>query len=156
MKPAIIMTWTESERGMGQRPDGASLHLSQEDLREFIRDYWAQEQERNPSGDVPDEYSRPDGDRGTLVLVDEKLHQVISGTKHGLSFTQHAYCDMMSKGRIVKDLEYRPAPSPAAPLPSASEGDGDSDEDTELVPTSKKLPKSPVAKKAARKKPRKQ
>lgn len=47
--------WTEYERGLGQRPDGSTLHLDKVHADEYVEDYW----ERLPSHEVPDEYSAP-------------------------------------------------------------------------------------------------
>jgi hypothetical protein len=53
-----IMEWEESERGWGVRPDGFSIHPSQENYREFLADYWA----KMPN-ETPDEYERPAWDK---------------------------------------------------------------------------------------------
>jgi hypothetical protein len=55
-KIVIRRDWIETERGWGQRPDGYSLHLTPEDMRDFIDEYW----ESQPK-EVPDEYSSPTG-----------------------------------------------------------------------------------------------
>lgn len=52
----LCQKWEESERGWGTRPDGYSLHLSEDDRVRFIKAYW----DGMPDG-VPDEYERPDG-----------------------------------------------------------------------------------------------
>ena len=52
----VRQEWIESERGWGIRPDGCSLHLSIEDCRVFIENYW-----KGMPKEVPDEYSRPEG-----------------------------------------------------------------------------------------------
>lgn len=52
----VVQKWEESERGWGCRPDGYSLHLTEEDRKSFIAGYWAM----MPKA-VPDEYSRPNG-----------------------------------------------------------------------------------------------
>lgn len=49
--------WIESERRMGTKPDGDSLHFSLEDRNKFVREYW----DSMPAG-VPDVYSKPQGD----------------------------------------------------------------------------------------------
>ena len=40
LKQIIYVGWEESERGWGTRPDGCSLHISEEDYHKFIRAYW--------------------------------------------------------------------------------------------------------------------
>lgn len=52
----ICQKWEESERGWGVRPDGYSLHLTEEDRKEYINKYNASLPE-----EVPDEYSRVSG-----------------------------------------------------------------------------------------------
>ena len=52
----VVQKWEESERGWGNRPDGYSLHLSEDDRNKYISDYW----DRQPK-QVPDEYERPCG-----------------------------------------------------------------------------------------------
>ena len=52
----IVQKWEESERGWGCRPDGYSLHLSEEDRTAYIQKYWKQMPDK-----TPDEYSRPSG-----------------------------------------------------------------------------------------------
>lgn len=81
MFPAVLVTWTESERGWGQRPDGASLHLTRDDAKAFIQAYWDRMPARSQlGGDVPDEYSRPDND-GRTVMVDGPLRDHIAAAK---------------------------------------------------------------------------
>lgn len=76
----IVQKWEETERGWGQRPDGFSLHLTEEDRQAFIKEYW----ERMPDS-VPDEYSRPDGTPYRAQVDDEtfaKLKTSRNGTRH--------------------------------------------------------------------------
>jgi hypothetical protein len=54
--PVIVDSWTESESGWGQRPDGYSLHLNKEAHKAFVKAYW----DSQPKGPTPAEYSRPD------------------------------------------------------------------------------------------------
>lgn len=53
----IVQRWEESERGWGVRPDGYSLHPSEEARAKYVREYWAEQPDQ-----VPDEYSRPCGE----------------------------------------------------------------------------------------------
>lgn len=80
MQIAVCMTWTESERGWGQRPDGFSLHQTKEDCAAYIKAYWATQ----PDGPAPDEYSRPD-DNAYLVKVSDRLFSKLKKNK-GLRF----------------------------------------------------------------------
>lgn len=52
----VQMSWEESERGWGTRPDGYSIHKSVADCQQFVKEYW----DKMPDA-VPDEYSRPAG-----------------------------------------------------------------------------------------------
>lgn len=69
----IRQDWLESERGWGFRPDGYSLHLSEEDRVQFINDYWA----RMPDY-VPDEYSRPSGEPETVTATPEQYNELLA------------------------------------------------------------------------------
>lgn len=65
MKAAVYaVNWTEYERGWGSRPDGHTLHLTEEVAKEYISDYWA----RQPKN-VPDEYSAPGVPAATAVDI---------------------------------------------------------------------------------------
>lgn len=91
---AYAVTWTESEAGWGCRPDGASLHLTQDDVQKYIKKYWDGMPDK-----VPHEYSRPDSSRGKLVKVSSKLHKQIKESKrHGVRLWQHELREM--KGNI--------------------------------------------------------
>lgn len=70
--------WLESERGWGVRPDGYSLHATRADLASFVREYW-----KGMPDEVPDEYSRPDGESFT-VEVDEATHKAIATSQYGI------------------------------------------------------------------------
>jgi hypothetical protein len=65
--------WEESERGWGTtRPDGSSLHRTDEDRRAFIDRYWG----TMPDGTVPDCYSRPAGKAFPVDVDDETLSKI--------------------------------------------------------------------------------
>jgi hypothetical protein len=53
MATVVMQRWYESERGWGQRPDGCSLHLTEQDRAAYCKKYWADEKERNSSGVAP-------------------------------------------------------------------------------------------------------
>lgn len=59
----IRVDWVESERGWGTRPDGYSLHLTNEDYDAYERAYWSKQPEQ-----VPDIYSRPYGQHKTVTI----------------------------------------------------------------------------------------
>jgi hypothetical protein len=71
MKAVYAVNWTEYERGWGQRPDGHTLHLTKEDAKQYIDDYW----KRQPK-DVPDDYSSPGEPK--LVEVDDSTYINVS------------------------------------------------------------------------------
>lgn len=68
-----VVMWEESERGWGIRPDGCSVHLSEEKALNFIKS----QQDALPKGYVPDEYSRPSGNP-RLVEVSESLYKYVN------------------------------------------------------------------------------
>lgn len=75
LKEVWCVEWEESERGWGVRPDGWSLHLTDQDAYKYIRLYW----DGMPDS-TPDEYSRPVGEAyGRLaiskVLVNTETYQ---------------------------------------------------------------------------------
>ncbi|MEY2665200.1 MAG: hypothetical protein RLZZ480_305 [Candidatus Parcubacteria bacterium] len=75
--PIVRQDWLESERGWGIRPDGYSLHLTESNRQQFVREYW----DRMPD-EVPDEYSRPSGEP-FLVDVDEATYLAVKASKNG-------------------------------------------------------------------------
>ena len=71
-------SWLESERGWGVRPDGYSLHLSDEDRVSFIEAYW----DTMPD-EVPDEYSRPAGDPKSQAVSHEDYQKLLEARHRG-------------------------------------------------------------------------
>jgi len=78
LRHVIVQKWEESERGWGTRPDGYSLHLTDEDRRAFIKEYWG----RMPD-EAPDEYSRPDG-TPYRWSADEATHAEVRASRNGV------------------------------------------------------------------------
>lgn len=74
-RPVILVTWTESERGWGHRPDGFSLHATKGVRDAYIKAYWDDQPDR-VGGAAPDEYSSPDGN-GTIIEVDEDIYRKV-------------------------------------------------------------------------------
>ncbi len=72
--------WLESEKGWGQRPDGCSLHFTEEDGKEFIKEYW----DRMPE-ETPDEYSHPYGEL-IPIKVSNETYQEILKSKNGCRY----------------------------------------------------------------------
>ncbi len=77
----IVQKWEESEQGWGIRPDGYSLHLTEEDRKAFVTAYWAT---------LPDEapycYSSPSGTpyRAAVNLNPETLAALQAAGATGL------------------------------------------------------------------------
>jgi len=88
-----IIDWYESERGWGQRPDGVSLHLSQEDINIYIENYWLEECSDQDDDYIPDEYSAPSTYNGTIIEVSEEIYRKILDLNkrniYGLRIWQH-------------------------------------------------------------------
>lgn len=71
--------WEESERGWGCRPDGCSLHLTEEDVGKYVNDYC---KSRDPHN-VPDEYDRPYG-KPIQIEVDKETYKAVEKGKNGI------------------------------------------------------------------------
>lgn len=97
----IRQSWTESESGWGQRPDGYTIHLNEADMRAFNQAYWNRENKRNPSGRVPDIYSRPD-ENPHKVWVDESSYQKLIAQKNQLTPTDDAGPGLWHDERLRK------------------------------------------------------
>lgn len=76
----ICQKWAEYEKGWGDRPDGYSLHLTEEDRKAYIDGYWA----RMPN-EAPAEYSSPDG-TPYACEVDEATYEKVRASKNGIRF----------------------------------------------------------------------
>jgi len=76
----VCQKWLESERDWGIRPDGYSLHLNEDDLAAYVRDYW----ESMPQ-EVPDEYSRPDG-TPYRCKVSPAVYEKVTNSHNGTRF----------------------------------------------------------------------
>ena len=78
-KPKLLrQNWLESERGWGIRPDGYTLHMSVEDRKAFVSDYWSKMPDQ-----VPDEYSRPCGEPN-WVEVDKQVYTEVKDSEFGI------------------------------------------------------------------------
>lgn len=95
---AYLITWTESERGWGQRPDGASLHMTQDDAKTYLDSYW-----KSMPDEVPDEYSRNDSGTGKLVVVSSDMYSKLKTSKNrSVRLFEHEYSDARKRGDIRK------------------------------------------------------
>ncbi len=77
-KKVILQKWEESERGWGETPDGFSLHLTDADRVQYIKDYWAPLPD-----DIPEEYSRP-CEEPYEAEVDAETYLAISVSSNGI------------------------------------------------------------------------
>lgn len=98
----VVQEWEESELGWGVRPDGASLHLSNEDLEAFKKAFWDKESKRNPS--PPPEYSRPSG-KPFLMEVEEDLYQRIQLNTPGIWLLTMEWEEIQSKIKVKEMIE---------------------------------------------------
>jgi hypothetical protein len=74
--PVVRQEWIESERGWGQRPDGFTIHLTDEDRQKYCQKFM-DDQDRyfKSSGEsgIPECYSKPGG--SDLIDVDSKTYR---------------------------------------------------------------------------------
>jgi hypothetical protein len=97
-----LYTWTEFERGWGQRPDGCSIHATREDALQFIKDYRVRARKID-GGVVPDEYSREDSKEPTEIVIDGRnkfYKQVVAAKKkgeNGIRLWQSQYHELRKK-----------------------------------------------------------
>lgn len=70
---AVIVHWVEFERGMGQRPDGFSIHSDVNECLKYVEEYW----KRMPK-DTPDEYEAPTSPPTPIVLSRTEL-EILEG-----------------------------------------------------------------------------
>lgn len=70
---AVCQKWEEKERGWGSRPDGFSLHLTDQHRKQYIQEYW----DSMPDY-APDEYEAPDGTPYSVVVSIEVYAELIA------------------------------------------------------------------------------
>lgn len=78
----VAQQWEESERNWGIRPDGYSLHMTEDDRLQYIADYWAA-----MPATAPAEYSRPCG-RAYFTQIPDSVYRELVEAKdaHGARF----------------------------------------------------------------------
>lgn len=70
-RTGFIHAWEETERHWGIRPDGFSLHLSESDYKQFVKEYW----DSMPDS-APEIYYRPAfGAELQEVVLPERIYQ---------------------------------------------------------------------------------
>ncbi|MFC1753841.1 hypothetical protein ACFL96_10700 [Thermoproteota archaeon] len=95
LEEVIYVSWEESERGWGTRPDGCSLHLTHLDFDTYLDAYW----KRMPDT-APDEYERPAGDP-VPVYVTKKLYQEIKESENGIRLYAHNEREVVKEKKLV-------------------------------------------------------
>ncbi len=88
--PVVVQEWKEHERGWGVRPDGASLHRTEGDRKEYLKRFWETEKKRNPSGRTPEEYSCESGSP-FVMDVDEETYRKVCESENGIMMWQSDY-----------------------------------------------------------------
>jgi len=106
--PVVLQEWLESESGWGQRPDGYTVHLSVDDSKTFVENYWAEVRRRNPSGVTPECYSRPYGDpfvKDVEKGVYNRLKKLKKEGKFGFRIIKLAELDTTAEKRAKEKAE---------------------------------------------------
>lgn len=72
----LVQSWLESEEGWGYRPDGVSIHFSEESRKQYIDAYWSAMQVKY-GNETPHEYSRPEGSPIEMVFDAEHADEAV-------------------------------------------------------------------------------
>ena len=75
MNKCIFQYWEESERGMGVRPGGCSIHSSLEEHTSFINDIYI-----TRTDEIPNEYDRIVGNPIVCFVSDEIFEKVLKSS----------------------------------------------------------------------------
>lgn len=81
---AIVQKWEESEAGWGTRPDGYTLHKTEEDIQSFLKKMRDREAEHLKPGEVPEEYTRPSGKPYWTRIDDPKEAERLKNSECGI------------------------------------------------------------------------
>lgn len=79
--PVVVQKWEETERGWGCRPDGWTMHLTEEDRAAFVKEFWAR-QRKLLGEETPYEYTRESGSP-YIMDVDEETYEKVRASKNG-------------------------------------------------------------------------
>ncbi len=119
---AFAISWTESEAGWGKRPDGYSLHESQEDATAYIKAYWKREKEYNLDNGIvgtPGCYSREDSGHAEITVISSKaaktLREATAAGKHGVRYWKAADFAPSPKKNPVKRKVHSVVKKPTVP-----------------------------------------
>ena len=93
MPQVWVQRWEESERDWGCRPDGYSIHLTEDDVRIFVSQRMLNQRlyfEKQGITGTPDEYCRPCG-KPYLATIDQEQFVEIDydGHVNGKKFTSN-------------------------------------------------------------------
>jgi hypothetical protein len=88
MRKVLLQYWEESERGWGVRPDGASLHINENELKDYISSIY---KDREPNK-VPHEYDRYIGSPIEIEVADDLYNLVESKSQR---LTQYQLNNLM-------------------------------------------------------------
>ncbi len=85
----IVQKWEESERGWGERPDGYSIHRTEEHRALFVQNIY---KKRDPD-DVPDEYERIAGTPYECEIDDDdkRIQDLLATDKYGIRVNNNDY-----------------------------------------------------------------
>ena len=99
LEKIIYVGWEESEKGWGQRPDGCSLHLTEDDFKIFLGLYWDGMPDKAPS-----EYSRPTG-KPVTAQVSPGLYKRVQENEYGLRLLNQETLELVGKKDLIYGIE---------------------------------------------------
>lgn len=94
MRVAICQAWEESEQGWGPRSDGCSLHLTKEQRKIYVDNFYINQRAR--LGSSADIYSRVIGEP-FLVVVDYEIFARIRDSDNGIRLWQNDYIKLRNE-----------------------------------------------------------
>jgi hypothetical protein len=99
MEKIIFLSWEESERDWGTRPDGCSLHIHKKDVETFVNEYWAKQPD-----EVPESYSRPAG-KPVEAYVTKDIYERTRLSNKGIRILENEENELLSDKRLVYGTE---------------------------------------------------
>ena len=84
-KKVVVQKWKESEKGWGVRPDGYSLHLTDQDREAYEKAYWD-----SMPDEIQDEHSRTCG-TPYMAEVDDETFTKVKESANGIRFYNNKY-----------------------------------------------------------------
>ena len=95
MNKVYLQRWEESERGLGTRPDGCSLHLTLKDRDKYLTKIY----EGTTFTNVPDEYDRIVGNPIEISISDVVFSEV--NVNGALRISEYEMKNLLKMGEIV-------------------------------------------------------